>query len=104
MAANSSAPSLSIVTQERGQNHMHHCPTYPGELSQGTAGYNPAGSPPTRSISYQPPPIRETVSMSPRAHSTSSAQVMQGSNAIKQGHSDGECGGRDTGWDTGFRL
>ncbi|KAK7107891.1 mitogen-activated protein kinase kinase kinase 7-like isoform X8 [Littorina saxatilis] len=81
-------PPLSIDT--RPQPGMQHCPTYPFELSH-TMEFNPAGIPPSRSVSYQAQPQRETMSMFPRSQSESSDQQFQGSNAIiKQGHIDAD--------------
>ncbi|KAK7479642.1 hypothetical protein BaRGS_00029108 [Batillaria attramentaria] len=86
--ANVSTPGLSIVTQEQSRPGVHHCPTYPGELSH-LPNFNPATSPPTRSFSYQPPEQRQQT-MPPRSVSMSDQQIQsQNSMIIKQGHTDG---------------
>nr|QNL15283.1 mitogen-activated protein kinase kinase kinase 7-like protein [Littorina littorea] len=86
--ASPAGPPLSIDT--RPHPGIQHCPTYPFELSQ-TMEFNPAGSPPSRSISYQAQPQRGTMAMFPRSQSESSDQQFQGSNAIiKQGHIDAD--------------
>ncbi|XP_076466494.1 mitogen-activated protein kinase kinase kinase 7-like isoform X2 [Babylonia areolata] len=96
--ANFSTPSLSIVAQETRtpQPHsMHHCPTYPGELSQAAGpGLNPPTSPPLRSFSHQPQATgqKEGVMMYPRSLSTPDGRpLLRKSNPIiQQGYSDAD--------------
>lgn len=85
---NASIPALSIVAQEQTRPGVHHCPTYPWELSR-LPGSNPATSPPTRSFSYQPPQLRDATVVPSRSVSMSDQQThAQTSTIIRQGHTD----------------
>ncbi|KAL8564032.1 hypothetical protein ACOMHN_016321 [Nucella lapillus] len=80
--ANFSTPSLSIVAQEttRGAppHPMHHCPTYPGELSHAAGpGFNPPTSPPLRSFSHQPSAQKDSMVKYPRSMSIPDGRPLQ---------------------------